>query len=73
MFSGLFDKAKRKIKILGKEIREDGAVGFADDIPVGGSSALFDAATLDRTTWEPQELGERVDRAANHFLHWPFL
>ena len=55
--SGLFDKAKRKI--LGKENREDGAMGFAqaypDDIPTG--STIFEAHGIDPAIWEPQELG----------------
>lgn len=56
-FSGLFDKAKRKI--LGKEQREDGAIGFAqaypEDIPT--STNTFDAGGIDPAMWEPQELG----------------
>ena len=55
--TGLFDKAKRKI--LGKENREDGAVGFAqaypDDITTGSNA--FDAGGIDPALWEPQELG----------------
>ena len=55
--SGLFDKAKRKI--LGKENREDGAMGFAqaypDDIPTGNT--IFETHGIDPAMWEPQELG----------------
>ena len=58
--SGLFDKAKRKI--LGKENREDGAMGFAqaypDDIPTG--STIFEAHGIDPAMWEPQELGTQI-------------
>ncbi len=62
VLAGLFDKAKRKI--LGKELREGevGAAGggfaqtYPEEMPVG--SLAFDAAGIDPTLWEPQELGK---------------